>query len=172
MRWKWILPRFIIVAMLVGFLQFGVDPLLRYAGVHSLQAITGAKVDINSVSTSFFPLSARIDGLALASRGRPGKNILELNQLSFRLEPHSLSRRRFVVRDARMEGLQFDTVRNDDGQLPFQQVPEETEPSWLAEKLADASRDWLQEMESTAFEQLDPNQLQTWRLGQTLYQEW
>lgn len=172
MRWKWILPRFIVVAMLVGFLQFGVDPLLQYAGVHSLQAITGAKVDINSISTSFFPPSARIDGLALASRSRPGKNILELNQLSFRLEPHSLSRRRFVVQDARMEGLQFDTVRNDDGQLPFQQVPEETEPSWLAEKLADASHDWLQEMESTAFEQLDPNQLQTWRLGKTLYQEW
>lgn len=172
MRWKWILPRFIIVALLLSFLQFGVDPLLRFAGIRAMQAITGARVDVDSVATTYFPPSATVQGVAVASARRPGKNLFQFDTLSFRLESQSLSQRRFVVEDARMEGLQFDTDRSDNGQLPFQPKIEESEPSWLTEKLTAVSQDWLQEVQDDAFAKLDPHQLQTWRVGNSLYEEW
>ncbi len=172
MRWKWILPRFIIVALLLSFLQYGLDPLLRFTGIKAMQAITGARVDVQSVGTTFFPPSATVQGVAVASARRPGKNLFQFDKLSFRLESNSLSHRRFVIEDARMEGLQFDTDRSDNGQLPLQPEVEEAEPSWLTEKLTAASQDWLQEVQDAAFAQLDPEQLQTWRVGNNLYEEW
>ncbi len=49
MRWTYVIPRLVIVALIWAFMAFGFDPLLRYSAIQSLQAVTGAKVDIASV---------------------------------------------------------------------------------------------------------------------------
>ena len=60
MRWSYIIPRLIIVGLLWGFLVYGVDPLLRYSTVQSLQTVTGAKVDVAELQTTYFPPSFSI----------------------------------------------------------------------------------------------------------------
>jgi len=174
MRWTYITPRLIIVGLLWGFLVLGVDPLLHYSTVQTFQSITGAKVDIAELKTTYFPPSVTIHGMALASAGRPGKNMVKFDELHLQFESHALSRRRFVIEDGHMDGLRFDTRRNDDGQLEITEAPEpaETEPSWITEKLMELGDEWLSNMESRIASQLDPNTFETYRVGTAIYEKW
>jgi len=174
MRWSFIIPRFIIVGLLWGFLVYGVDPLLRYSTVQSVQTVTGAKVDVAKLQTTYFPPSFSIKGLALASVSRRGKNMAEFDEFHVKFEPHALSRRRFVVEDGHIDGLRFDTDRNDDGQLEMTEEPEpeSSEPSWVTEKLTELGDEWLSNMEAQIKTQIDPNNLETYRLGTGIYEKW
>ena len=174
MRWTYIIPRLTIMSLLWGFLAWGVDPLLRYSTVQSLQSITGAKVDVAALKTTYFPPSFKVQGMALASAGRPGKNMVQFDELHVRLEPHSLSRRRFVIEDGHIEGLRFDTRRSDDGQLEITTAPEveDTEPSWVTDQLTELGDEWLSSLEEQIKSQLDPNNLETYRVGTAVYDKW
>ncbi len=172
MRWTYIIPRLLLVAMLWGFVAYGVDPLLRYSGIQALQSVTGAKADIGGLRTQFFPPSLTLDRVALASAGRPGKNLLEFDRLHLRLEPDSLSYRRFVVEEGRIDGLKFDTRRSDDGQLEKPAEPVSEEPSWMTEKLTELGSEWLSDLTDQVKAQLDPNLLETYRTGTQIYDKW
>ena len=172
MRWTYIIPRLILVTMLWAFVAFGVDPLLRSSSVLALQAVTGAKADIGSLRTQFFPPSVTLDRVALASAGRPGKNLLEFDRLHFRLGADSLAHRRFVVEEGRIDGLSFDTRRTDDGQLEKTAEPVPEEPSWMTEQLTELGSDWLSNLTDQFRSQLDPNVLETYREGTQIYNKW
>ncbi|MBL8810108.1 MAG: TIGR03545 family protein [Planctomycetaceae bacterium] len=172
MRWTWIVPRVLIVAFLWAFIAFGMDPLLRYGAVQALQSITGAKADVAKVETHFFPPTVTVDNVALASAGRPGKNILEFDQMRLQLEPDSLSRRRLVVEDGSITGLRLDTRRSDDGQLEKSPEPVSEEPSWMTEKMMELGDEWLNQLTEQAKAQLDPNTLETYRTGTEMYEKW
>lgn len=172
MRWTYIIPRLIIVGLLWGFLTYGVDPLLRYSTVTTFQSMTGAKVDVAVLTSTYFPPSFTIRGMAFASPSRQGKNIVEFDELHAKLEPHALSRRRFVIEDGHLDGLRFDTRRSDDGQLEITETTEETDPSWISEKLTDLGDEWLSNLEEQIRSQLDPNSLETYRVGTSVYDKW
>lgn len=172
MRWTYIIPRLLLVAMLWAFVAFGVDPLLCYSGVQSLQAVTGASADVGALRTQFFPPSLTLERVALASAGRPGKNLLEFDRLHLRLDADSLAHRRFVVEEGRIDGLSFDTRRSDDGQLEKPAAPESDEPSWMTEQLTELGSEWLSDLTDQVKSQLDPNVLETYRAGTQIYEKW
>jgi uncharacterized protein (TIGR03545 family) len=172
MRWKWILPRLLLALMIWGFLRWGLDPALRYGLVRGLQSATGARVDVATLRTSFFPPTVTIEGTAVASPRRPGRNLFEFEQLHVRLEPDSLSHRRFVVESGEVRNLRFDTNRSDDGRLPPGETAKSTERSWMQEQLKEVSDQWLHQLAEQARAQLDPNTLETWRLGSGKYDKW
>jgi len=172
MRWKWIVPRLLIVFSVWAFIHWGMDPLLRWTAVSALQSVTGARVDIRRVVTTFLPPSVDIQQTAVASARRRGRNLFEFDRMSLQLEERSLSQRRFVVSDGRIENLQFDTWRSDDGQLEKPAKPVVEEPSWASEKLRELGDEWLTQLSEQARAQLDPNTLETWRLGSQVYEKW
>lgn len=172
MRWTYIIPRLIIVGLLWGFLTYGVDPLLGYLTVQSFQSVTGAKVDVRGLKTTYFPPSITIQGMAFARAGRTGKNMAEFDEMGVKLEPHSLSRRRFVIEDGHIDGLRFDTQRSDDGQLELADEPVDPAPSWITDKLTELGDEWLSGMEEQIRSQLDPNSLETYRVGTGVYEKW
>lgn len=172
MRWKWILPRLIIVVCLWGFIKWGMDPLLRYSVVQAMQSVSGAKVDIANLRTQFFPPTVSVDHVAVASARRSGKNLFEFERMHMQLESRSLSMRRFVIDDGRVENLKFDTARSDDGQLGKSEAPISTEPSWLSEKVTELGDEWLAQLSKQVRDQLDPNLLETYRVGSGIYSRW
>ncbi|MCE2796154.1 MAG: TIGR03545 family protein [Planctomyces sp.] len=172
MRWKWIVPRLLIAFSIWAFIHWGMDPLLRWTAVSALQSVTGARVDIRRVVTTFFPPSIDIQQTAVASARRRGRNLFEFDRMSLQLENRSLSQRRFVISDGRIENLQFDTWRSDDGQLEKPATPVVEEPSWASEKLKELGDEWLTQLSEQARAQLDPNTLETWRLGSEVYEKW
>ena len=175
MRWTYLIPRLILVALIWGFVAYGLDPLLRLGSVRTLQAMTGARADIGKVQTTFFPPSITVSDGALARAGGKGKNILQFDRMELRLEADSLSHRRFVVESGRIDGLKFDTSRADDGlldEVPAEPDAESDEPSWMTEQLTELGNDWLAGLTEQAKAQLDPNVLETYRTGRELYGKW
>lgn len=172
MRWTYLLSRILIVTLVWGFIAFGMDPLLRYSSVQTLQSVTGAKADVGEVITTFFPPSVTVKGLGLASARRPGRNLVEFDEMHVRLEPASLSQRRFVIEEGRLDGLRFDTHRSDDGQLEEVSMPVSEEPSWMTEKLTELGTEWLTNLTEQVKSQLDPNTLETYRTGTEMYEKW
>ncbi len=172
MRWTWLIPRMILVSLIWGLVAFGLDPWLRHSAVQSVQSVTGARADVDSLTTGLFPPVLSVKGVALASASSPGTNLVEFDELKCRLGGHALLRRSVVIEEASLTGVRFSTVRNDDGQL--EEVPEtqNTEPSWLTEKLKNAGEEWLDQLVVDVRQQLDPNSLETWRTGQTLSVKW
>ena len=172
MRWTYLISRLLIVGSVWAFIAFGMDPLLRYSSIQALQTATGARADLGELKTSFFPPSVTVSNVALASARRPGWNLVEFKEMHMGLESSSLSRRRFVVEEGRLDGLRFDTPRSDDGQLDFDPEPVSEEPSWMSEKLTELGSEWLTNITEQVKSQLDPNTLETYRLGTEVYEKW
>ena len=173
MRWTYVIPRLIIVGLIWAFMAFGFDPLLRYSATQSLQAVTGAKVDIDSVQTGFFPPRFSVNSAALASHRRPGLNVVQFDSMKFNLAGAPLLHRSYVVEEASVTGVRFGTPRSDSGQLEVAPESDEPEsPSWLTEKLKNVGDEWLEDFTEQAKGQLDPNVLESYRLGNQLYVKW
>ncbi len=171
MRWSYFFPRLLIVALVWGFLAFGMDPLLRDSVVSQLQSATGAKADVDNVTTTLFPPSLTINHVALANARQQGTNIAEFDELHLNLDPYSLSKREFVVVDGSMRGLRFGPAITDVCSMEYTPAlatfsREMTKPSGAT------VRDILGGVTRKGQSQLDFNQLQTFHTGAGLYEKW
>lgn len=172
MRWSYLIPRLILVAVVWACTAFGLDPLLRYSTVKTTQAMIGAKADVRELRSELFPPQLTIDGVALASAKRPGTNLLSFDKLQLKLAGDPLLHRSFVVDEASMTGVRFGTSRNDSGLLDPRSEPEPAEPSWLTERLRSLGDEWLDDVTAQLKGQVDPNVLETYRVGNELYAKW
>jgi len=176
MRWGYLIPRLIIVAIIWAFFALGFDPLLRYSAQHSLQAITDAKADVDVVETGFFPPRGSVRRVALASADKPGTNLVEFDEMKFHLAGGPLLRRSYVVDEAVVTGVRFGTSRNDNGQLERVDDPDADTgpviPEWMSEKLKNMGDEWLENFTQQAKAQVDPNRLETYRVGNEIYVKW
>jgi uncharacterized protein (TIGR03545 family) len=172
-RWNYIIPRLTIVLLLCAFRMWGMDPLLRYSAVQTLQMMIGARADIGQLETQIYPPRITVTNVALADAKRPGQNLLQFDELEFRLSGEPLLRRQFVVDEGRLTGLKFRTARADDGQLETSPAAdEETPPSWIEEKLRSAGDEWLTGLTEELKSQVDPDVLETYRTGTAVYDKW
>lgn len=175
MRWTYLIPRLIILGIIWAFMAFGFDPLLRYSAVQTAQSITGAKADVPSLQTGFFPPKMFVNSVALASRTKPGTNLVEFDEMRLQMAGDPLLRKSFVVDEAVVTGVRFGTSRNDNGQL---EVEEDAEPAgpiippWLSDKMKNIGDEWVENFTQQAKQQLDPNRLESYRVGNELYIKW
>lgn len=175
MRWGYLIPRLIIVGIIWAFMVFGFDPLLHYSATETLQSVTGAKADIEELSTGFFPPRAGVRRVALASASKPGTNLLEFDEMKLSLAGAPLLRRSYVVDEAKVTGVRFGTSRSDNGQLerkPEDESEGPTIPPWLSEKVKNMGDEWLENFTEQAKAQIDPNRLETYRVGNEVYAKW
>lgn len=174
MRWSYVIPRLVIILIVWGFITFGFDPLLRSSAVSSAQAVTGARADIRELTTGFFPPELQVSGVDLASKGHPGTNLISFERLSLKLGGQPLLHRNFVVEEASITGVRFGTSRSDNGQLEQTEAEDSspTIPPWLSERLQQHGEEWLEDITARTKEKLDPNTLETYRVGNELYSKW
>ena len=172
MRWTWLIPRLILVALIWCVAVFGMDPILRYSAVQSLQSATGARADIASLSTGLFPPALTVGDVALASASQPGTNLIAFTELTGHLAGGPLLRRSFVVEEARLTGVRVGTVRDDNGQLEKTPNKGPQEPSWLTQKLTEVGSEWMDSLLVDVRSQLDPETLEIWRAGKSLRSKW
>jgi uncharacterized protein (TIGR03545 family) len=76
-RWKFIFTRALIIVAVILILRYTLSPVAKYVTVRSLEAATGAKVDIASVRVGLFPPTLHYSGLQVADpRSDKSKNNL------------------------------------------------------------------------------------------------
>jgi uncharacterized protein (TIGR03545 family) len=173
-RWKYVLPRVIVVAALVLGIHFGLDPSLRWLIVTSGQAALGAKVEVGELVTSLTGGEIVVRGLAAANPQKPMRNLLEAGDMQLVLDAGQLLRKRFVVRNGFIRGLRFDSPRTTSGALETAPPVENAGPSMLDPVVAaagDAAGAWFAGLSGRVEEDLQAR-LETPRVVKQLEERW
>lgn len=104
--------------LLVLFVVFCFDPLLKLALVSGAQAANGAKVDVGSLRTKWLKGTLELRGVEVASADEPMKNAVSFSDALFHLDTGAALRGKAVVREASVKGIRFGTARKRSGKLP------------------------------------------------------
>jgi uncharacterized protein (TIGR03545 family) len=171
-RWSYILTRGIVVASVWAFFTFAFDPILRYSAITAGQQAVQAKVEITTLQTSFFPPKISITNVAAANRSKPGTNILEFESMNGDIDGLALMHGTYVLDKAVVNGLTWNTPRDDDGLLPDSPPPEESEGPGFSEQLEKYGKEWANDIFDRAKLEYDPRNLESVRLAQQLEVEW
>jgi len=173
-RWKYVLPRLVILLVLGLGIRLGLDPALQWAIVTGGEAAVGAKVELSTVETSLYRGKLLIQGLKIANPQSPMRNAFESTNAQFHLDVNALLHGRLVVRDGLVGGLQLDTDRKTSGALAEFKNEEEKGPSAIDPMLARASQmgeQWLDDL-SNRLDTDITNQLQTPSLAKKIAAHW
>jgi uncharacterized protein (TIGR03545 family) len=182
MRWKYIVPRIVLVALVWAFFAFGFDPLLHRGLITAGQNAIGAKVDLASFETKFFPPSVSMRQALLANRDRPGTNLLEFDSASLRLEGAALLKKSYIIDEGTISGVRWGTPRADSGLLaetPAEKKSREVAAKASAERMEKLKaevlargQEYLAGLGDRAKLELDPDQFESVRLGEEIEERW
>ena len=175
-RWKYVLPRLVLLLLVGLALTYGSGPLLHWSLVASGQAALGAKVEIAEVRTNWVTTSVEMENIQIADRGNPMTNLLEADRVRLDLDAAHLLRKRYVIEHADLEGVRFGTPRETSGALEV--APPSDEPTWSDQVVDSATREasqrldaWFDNLQVQGLEKLE-EELETVRLAQELSVRW
>ena len=171
-RWSYILTRGIVVASVWAFFTFAFDPILRYSAITAGQQTVQAKVEIATLETSFLPPKIELTNVAAANRNKPGTNILEFESMNGDIDGLALMHGSYVLDKAVVNGLTWNTPRDDDGLLPDSPPTEESEGPGFGDQLEKYGKKWANDIFDRAKLEYDPRNLESVRLAQQLEVEW
>ncbi len=173
-RWKYVAPRLLLLAMLAGTVRFGCDPLLEWMIVTGGQSATGAKVELGELTTWIKAGKLELRDLQVANPESVLRNLFEAEHVVLQIDSFALLHNRIVVSNGAITGLQLDTLRSTSGELATSDAAIEEAPSALDPLLAkagDLASDWL----DSASQRLDADfvdQLQTPHIAENLGKKW
>lgn len=153
-RWSYVLPRLVAVVAILLFVTYGLSPLAHRLTVSTLQTLTGAKVDLERVDVGLLPPRLLYHNLALAnpSGDKSLNNIASAESIELQIDGRELLSRRYVVRNARVAGLQFDSDRLTTGHRDADpETAESDEPSFIGNWISG----WLDSVGDAAEDKLD-----------------
>jgi uncharacterized protein (TIGR03545 family) len=179
MRWRYIVPRVILIATVWAFFTFALDPLLERGLVGAGQSAASAKVDVAGVKTTFFPPSAAVGKVHVANHARPGTNLIEFDSLEMKFEGSPLLRKLFIVDEGELTGLRWGTAREDSGLLPETPAQTEEREKANANQASSLDSEWAARAKTIfsgltdrAKTTVDPQQFESVRLGQDMSKRW
>jgi uncharacterized protein (TIGR03545 family) len=119
-----LIPLVVIGLVLYFFFDGWVEAGLEYAGERAV----GAKVEIDHLHITPFPIGMNWARLQVADPGDPWKNMFETRTVRFALDPGQLLRGKFIIETMEINELILGTKRTTDGSLPAQeQAPAKAE---------------------------------------------
>jgi uncharacterized protein (TIGR03545 family) len=122
MRWKFLIPSLIITAAAIIFSVLLLDTFLKRAAIASGEFIFGARVEITSLETRFRDMSVRIKGLSVANKREPFKNLFEVGEIKFSVNPVHLLSRKFIINEMTVAEIRTGTDRKTSGALPLRKI--------------------------------------------------
>jgi len=146
--------------------------MLRYSAITAGQQTVRAKVEIATLETSFFPPKISITNVAAANLNKPGTNILEFESINGDIDGLALLHGSYVLDKAVVNGLTWNTPRDDDGLIPDSPPSEESEGQGFGDQLEKYGKGWANDIFDRATLEYDPRNLESVRLAQQLEVEW
>lgn len=188
MRWKYVIPRAVLLAALWAFFAFGFDPLLKHEIVGAGQSAVSAKVDVAGIKTSFMPPTIAVTTVRIANHAKPGTNLLEFETLDLKLQGAALLKKSLVVDKGTISGIRWGTPREDSGLLPEtpsqkkasqkKRSADETEAQSSGQadnvetEILAHGKEIFSGLTDRARMQLDPKQFESVRVGDELEKRW
>jgi uncharacterized protein (TIGR03545 family) len=174
-RWKYVIPRLVLLAALVSGIVWGTEPLLSWGLQRSLQQLAGAQVQIAALRADLLHGSLELDELTVGNRNSEFRNLVEVERAKFDVEMYAALRRKLVVGTGQLDGLRFHTKRQASGRLPdADEADQQSSAFSVSAKLSEAGQQgkaWFHEQVGDYRQQLE-NDLETVRLGRELAERW
>ncbi len=170
-NWRYLLPRFIVVGIVLLAVWLGLEPALKAFFVGVGERIVGAKVDINEVDASLANCDLTVRGVQIAHPNHQYLNLLECETASFNMSTTGLLQRRLIVREAQLSGVRFNTPRTKSGEVDLPPLLTGGLPDEFDTKLAKLGGRALREFTSVIEQDLR-NDLVSIQLCQELGARW
>ena len=157
-RWRFVLTRLIVIIAVLALLRWGLGPVAKYATVHGLESVTGAKVEIAETRVGLFPPRIQYNGFQMADpRDRKAmRDMFRAESIDLVIDGDALLHRRWVARDGRVTGIQIGAQRDSIGHIT--RLPGQDEiaqgPSVLS-RLFGAASDRLSEQAQVSIQDLE-----------------
>lgn len=101
-----------------AFGAVGMNPLLERGVELGLQAVFGARVELDGFKFSPFGMRAGADALRIADAALPMTNILELGRMELRLNPAAALRGKLYIEELSAASIATGSPRTESGALP------------------------------------------------------
>lgn len=170
-RWAYVIPRLVVVALFGALVYFGFDPALRYVVVKSTESLLGTKVDIGEITTCWRQGRLQVKNAAVAAPWAIRKNVFEFDRATVVVDKQQLFQKRLIVDYAELLNLRIDTDRQDSGFLPGESANDLTGWFERAEGIGRLDRGWAQSLQGHFEEKLEAD-LETIRVGQVVTTYW
>jgi len=117
-RWKGLIA-FAVTVVAIALVWFlVVDAVVRRVIETAGTRAVGARVDLAEADLTLFPTGLTLVGLAVTNPDAPMENAVEVGKMTMDLDPGYLIRRKVIVNNLQVEGLEFDTPRKTSGEVP------------------------------------------------------
>jgi uncharacterized protein (TIGR03545 family) len=107
-----------------AFGTVGMNPLLERGVELGLEAVFGARVELDGFKFSPFGMRAGADALRIADAASPMTNLLELGRMELRLNPAAAFRGKLYIEELSAASIATGTLRTESGALPERPTPE------------------------------------------------
>ena len=115
------LPLTVMGALIAGgifFFTVMANPLLQRALERGLEAIFEARVNASGFRISLLNFEIAMDGLTIADRDAPMRNLIQFDRMRIKLLPQALLRGRVYIEEIRADRIRFGTPRTVSGAIP------------------------------------------------------
>ncbi|MGE5894520.1 MAG: TIGR03545 family protein, partial [bacterium] len=132
-RWKGLIAFLIVILLFSAFWFFFVDGLIRRAVEMVGTRVVGAEVDLDKANLSLFPLGITLTRLQVTDPEKPMTNVVEVQRIAFTLDGLNLIRRKAIIDEMAVGGIQLGTPRKISGAVTKkEEKPAETRKSPFA----------------------------------------
>lgn len=116
-RWQGLGVFVIIVIIVFGFWYLFIDGIVERAIERQATQAVGAKVELESADLTIFPAGLHVSHLQVTNPDDPMKNAVEISRINLSLEAAHLLRRKIIVKEMALDGIQLNTPRKISGAL-------------------------------------------------------
>ena len=116
-RWKYVIPRLVLLAMVCALLTFALDPLIRWSLIRAGRQMVGAQCEVGEVDTSIWQTEIVIANVAVANPRAPMTNLIEFEQARLDLDAISLLKKKIVVDTGWLQSVRIGSSRDVSGAL-------------------------------------------------------
>ncbi|MFZ5863734.1 MAG: TIGR03545 family protein [Nitrospirota bacterium] len=116
-RWPGLIAFLVIVAIGAAVWWLVVDALVK-RGIEAVGTkIVGAKVELAKADVTLIPLGIELRRLQVTNPDEPMRNAVEITRMAFGMEALQLLRRKAIIDEMAIDGMQFNTVRQTSGAI-------------------------------------------------------
>jgi uncharacterized protein (TIGR03545 family) len=116
-RWQGFGAFVAVMVILFLFWIFFIDSFVERMIENTGTRIVGAKVELDDADVSLVPLGLTLTHLQVANPDEPMTNAVEVRRIAFSMDGINALRRKIVIEDMTMDGVQFSTPRAVSGAI-------------------------------------------------------
>jgi len=117
-RWKAVIPLLVFIIGITILCVFFLDTIIKNTIISIGESIFSAKVEISSLKTKLKNMSIEINGIQVADKSDPWKNLFEIDRVKFGMKFIPLLSKKVIIDEMSTEGIKWSTKRKTYGGLP------------------------------------------------------